>query len=339
MSQAAIQAPILITSADCQQLLSYLDVVAQIERALAWDAEGSIEWPTPRSLNIIRDKWGNDYHVKMCVLESVPVGGIRVVSHPLDESSPINTRLILLVDPNTALPLAIVDESWSYVQRTVGSIAMAARHLANPDASTLAIVGAGRLARTAAEYYERLFGLREIRVASRTASKRDEMVAELGGRLGVTVRSAPSIEAAVRGADLVLTATSATTALLQDAWVGPGAVVACVGTAEPGRELLEKADLFVVDNREQLRKELIAEYGEGSPEWVDATVLEIVTGSHPGRRDPAQRAVLVTEGIASQDIALAYLAYTRAREQGIGLPLPLGPVEALSVAPPAGTPA
>jgi ornithine cyclodeaminase/alanine dehydrogenase-like protein (mu-crystallin family) len=335
MSQAATQPPILITSADCQRLLSHLDVVAQIEQALAWDAEGTIEWPTPRSLNIIRDKWGNDYHVKMCVLESVPVGGIRVVSHPLDESSPINTRLILLVDPTTALPLAIVDESWSYVQRTVGSIAMAARHLANPDASTLAIVGAGRLARTAAEYYERLFQLGEIRVASRTASKRDQMVAELGGRLSVPVRSADSIEAAVRGADLVLTATSATSALLEESWVGPGAVVACVGTAEPGRDLLERADLFVVDNRDQLRKELIAEYGEGSPDWIDATVLEIVTGGHPGRTDRAQRAVLVTEGIASQDIALAYLAYQRASEQGVGLQLPLGPVEAPATGSPA----
>jgi ornithine cyclodeaminase/alanine dehydrogenase-like protein (mu-crystallin family) len=329
-----IQPPILVTSADCQRLLSHLDVVAQIEQALAWDAEGSIEWPTPRSLNIIRDKWGNDYHVKMCVLESVPVGGIRVVSHPLDESSPINTRLILLVDPTTALPLANVDESWCYVQRTVGSIAMAARHLANPGPATLAIIGAGRLARTAAEYYERLFELTEIRVASRTAAKRDAMVSELGARLTIPVRSADSIEAAVRGADLVLTATSATTALLEEAWISPGAVVACVGTAEPGRDLLEQSDLFVVDNRDQLRKELIAEYGEGSPDWIDATVLEIVTGQHPGRTDRAQRAVLVTEGIASQDIALAYLAYQRARAEGIGLSLPLGPAE--SVAPVAG---
>ena len=318
------QAPIMVTAADCQRLLSHLDVVAQIEQALAWDAAGTIEWPTPRSLNIIHDKWGNDFHVKMCVLESVPVGGIRVVSHPLDESSPVNTRLILLVDPTTAWPLAIVDESWSYVQRTVGSIAMAARKLANDDAATLAIVGAGRLARTAAEYYTRLFNLKEIRVASRTASKREQVVAEMADRLGLPVRSAASIEEAVRGADLVLTATSATEALLEESWIAPGAVVACVGTAEPGRELLEKADLFVVDNRDQLKKELIAEYGEGSPDWIDATVLEIVTGRHPGRTSRTQRAVLVTEGIASQDIALAYLAYQRAKAEGVGLELPIG---------------
>jgi len=315
---------VLLTAADCQRLLSHLDVVAQIEQALAWDANGTIEWPTPRSLNIIRDTWGNDYHVKMCVLKEVPVGGIRVVSHPLDESSPVNTRLILLVDPETAWPLALIDESWSYVQRTVGSIAMAARKLANDDASTLAIIGAGRLAKTAAEYYARLFNLHEIRLASRTPAKRDAAVAALAARLDVRVRGVDSIHEAVTGADLILTATSATEALLEESWIQPGAVVACVGTAEPGRELLEQADLFVVDNRDQLRKELIAEYGEGSPDWIDATVLEIVTGQHPGRTTREQRAVLVTEGIASQDIALAYLAYQRAKEAGTGLELPIG---------------
>ena len=104
-------------------------------------------------------------------------------------------------------------------------------------------------------------------------------------------------------------------------------------SSDLGRELLEQADLFVVDNRDQLRKELIAEYGEGSPDWIDATVLEIVTGRHPGRVNRDQRAVLVTEGIASQDVALAYLAYQRAREEGVGLALPIG-----AAAPPLAQP-
>jgi len=312
-----------LTSEDCQQLLSPRDVVAQIERVLSWDAAGLIHWPTPRSLNIAPDRWGNDYHVKMCVLEPVPVAGIRLVSHPLDESSPICTRLILLIDPTTTLPLALVDESWNYAQRTVASIAMAAKKLANPDARTLAIIGAGRLARSAAEYYARLFDLAEIRVASRTASRRDALVSDLRDRLGVEARGVESVEEAVRNADLVLTATSATTALLEEPWIAPGAVVASVGTAEPGRDLVEKADLFVVDSREQLKKELIAEFGEGSPEWINATVLEIVSGQHPGRTDAGQRVVIVTEGMASQDIALAHLAYERALERGVGQGVPL----------------
>ncbi len=318
-----VQAPIFITAAQCQELLGPDDIVRQIERALRWDVAGQIHWPAPRSLNIAPDRWGNDYHVKACVLEAIPVAGLRLVSHPFDEASPVCTRLIVLIDPATTLALAIVDESWSYAQRTVASIAMAARHLSIPGATTLGVVGAGRLARNAIDYYVTLFDLDEIRIASRRAETREALAAEMSEKHGIAVRAVDTIRGAVEGADLVLTATSATTPLLEEPWVRAGAVVASVGTAEPGRPLAKASDLLIVDSREQLRKELIAEFGEEGPDWVKATVGEIVAGIHPGRTDPMQRILLITEGIASQDIALAHLAYERAIGEGLGLPLPL----------------
>lgn len=325
-----VQAPIFVTAAQCQELLGPGDIVRQIERALRWDVAGQIHWPTPRSLNIAPDRWGNDYHVKACVLEAVPVAGLRLVSHPLDEASPVCTRLIVLIDPATTLPLAIVDESWSYAQRTVASIAMAARHLAVPKARTLAVVGAGRLARNAIDYYVALFDLAEIRIASRRPETRETLAADMGARHGIVVRAVDSIRDAVEDADLVLTATSATTPLLEEPWIRAGTVVASVGTAEPGRMLAKASDLLVVDSREQLRNELVAEFGDDAPDWVKATVGEIVAGKHPGRTDPTQRILLITEGIASQDIALAHLAYERAIERGLGLPLPFARANAVS---------
>lgn len=323
-----VQAPIFITAEQCQELLAPDDVIQRIEQALRWDAAGQIHWPTPRSLNIAPDKWGNDYHVKACVLEAIPVAGLRLVSHPFDEASPVCTRLIVLIDPATTLALAIVDESWSYAQRTVASIAMATRHLALPGAKTLGVVGAGRLARAAIDYYVALFQLEEVRIASRRAETREPLAAHMSEKHGVAVRAVDTIREAVEGADLVLTATSATSPLLEEPWVGAGAVVASVGTAEPGRQLASASDLLIVDSREQLRKELVSEFGEEGPDWVKATVGEIVAGVHPGRTDPSQRILLITEGIASQDIALAHLAYERAVGRGLGLPLPLAGVKA-----------
>src|SRR5690606_3341217 len=105
------------------------------------------------------------------------------------------------------------------------------------------------------------------------------------------------VEAAVRGADLVLTATNSASAVLEEPWVAPGAVVATLDSAEPGRDLAEKADLFVVDSREQLRKELTELFGEEAPHWIDATVAEVVSGKHPGRTSPEQRVLIVTQGL------------------------------------------
>lgn len=327
-----IRAPIFITARQCEGLVGPADVVEQIERALRWDAAGQIQWPTPRSLNIAPDRWGNDYHVKACVLEEVPIAGLRLVSHPLDEASSICTRLIVLIDPATSLAVAIVDESWNYAQRTVASIAMASKHLARSGASTLAIVGAGRLAKTAIGYYASLFELEEVRITSRRAESREALAREAAAAHGLPVRALGSIQEAVDGADLVLTATSATSALLEEPWIASGAVVASVGTAEAGRDLAAASDLFIVDSREQLRKELVAEYGEEAPDWINATVGEIVSGAHPGRTDPGQRVLIITEGIASQDIALAHLVYERAAGQGLGMPIPIAGAEAASTA-------
>jgi ornithine cyclodeaminase/alanine dehydrogenase-like protein (mu-crystallin family) len=251
------------------------------------------------------------------------VAGFRLVSHSgSDEQSTSSTRFIVLVEAESSLPLAIVDEGWSYAQRTVASVVMASKHLANDGASTLALIGAGRLATSALEYYSRLFRLGEVRVVSRRPETRGRLAERASEQYGLRATPTDSAEQAARGADLVLTCTNSGRALLEEPWIGPGAVVAALDSSEPGPELAEQADLFVVDSREQLQKELVEQFGPEAPSWVDATVGEVVSKQHPGRTSAAQRVLIITEGMASQDIALAYLAYQRAVERQVGTPLP-----------------
>jgi ornithine cyclodeaminase len=314
-------APIYLTARECRDLLRPEDVVAEIERVVAWDAAGRVRWPEPRNMNM-RDRHDNHYHLKACILDELSVAGFRLVAHnATDETSQDATRYVVLVDVDSSRPLAFVDETWTYAQRTVASIAMAARRLARADAGVLALVGAGRLATTALDYYTRLFKLREVRIASRRAHTRGALAAQAAARYGLPARPADSIEAAVRGADLVLTATNGARPVLEEPWIAPGAVVAALDSAEPGRDFAQKADLFVVDSREQLRKELAALFGPEAPDWVDATVADVVGGKHPGRTRPGERVLIVTQGMASQDVALAYLAYRRALERKLGQPL------------------
>ena len=296
-------------------------MLAEIERVIAWDARGLVRWPSPPNMNM-RDRFENHYHLKACILDEISVAGFRLVSHnATDETSQEATRFVVLVDVESSRPLAFVDETWTYAQRTVASIVMAARRLAREDAGTLALVGAGRLATTALEYYTRLFKLREVRIASRRPETRAALAAKASAKYGINARAADSIEAAVRGADLILTATNSASAMLEEAWVARGAVVATLDSAEPGRDLVEKADLFVVDSREQLRKELTELFGAEAPDWIDATVAEVVSGKHPGRTSAEQRVLIVTQGMASQDVALAHLAYQRALKQDLGQPM------------------
>jgi ornithine cyclodeaminase/alanine dehydrogenase-like protein (mu-crystallin family) len=293
-------------------------VLKEIERVVAWDAAGLVRWPAPPNMNM-RDRFENHYHLKACILDEISVAGFRLVSHnATDETSQDATRFVVLVDVESSRPLAFVDETWTYAQRTVASIVMAARRLAVEGAGTLALVGAGRLATTALEYYSRLFKLREVRIASRRPETRAALAQRASAKYGMKAIAVDTIENAVRGADLVLTATNTGRAMVEEAWVGPGTVVATLDSAEPGRDLAEKADLFVVDSREQLKKELTELFGAEAPGWVDATVAEVVSGKHPGRTSAAQRVLIITQGMASQDVALAHLAYQRALKQNLG---------------------
>ncbi len=314
---------IYLTARQCHALLTPDDVLAEIARVVAQDAAGQVRWPVPPNMNM-RDRFENHYHLKACILDEASVGGFRFVSHnATDETSQDATRFIMLVDVASSRPLALVDETWTYAQRTVASIVMAAHRLARKDAGTLALVGAGRLATTALEYFTRLFKLKEVRIASRRPETRAALAAKAKANYGVNAKAADSIEAAVRGADLVLTATNSARAMLEESWIAPGTVVATLDSAEPGRDLAEKSDLFVVDSRAQLQKELTELFGAEAPGWIDATVAEVVSGKHPGRSNENQRVLIITQGMASQDIALANLVYQRALKKKIGMELPI----------------
>ncbi|MCC7486519.1 MAG: hypothetical protein IT529_16215 [Burkholderiales bacterium] len=173
-------APVYLTALQCRELITPEDVLAEIERVVAWDAAGEVRWPEPRNMNM-RDRFENHYHLKACILERPSVAGFRLVAHnATDETSRDATRFVLLVDVESSRPLALVDETWTYAQRTVASIVMAARRLARADAASLALVGAGRLAKTALDYYARLFRLRELRIASRRPETRGALAAAAG---------------------------------------------------------------------------------------------------------------------------------------------------------------
>ncbi len=313
--------PLYLAAADCQSLLKPAAVIRAIEETLRWDAAGEVRWSDPKSLKMA-DRFGSSYHIKACVLEPAGVSGFRLVVHQADEARGTATRWIILFDTKTALPLAIVDETWTYAQRTVATMATASRKLASPG-RVLALVGAGRLARAALTYYKHLFDLSEVRIASRRPETRAALAEVARQELGLPARAAGSVEEAVKGADLVLTCTNSGRPLLENSWVGPGCVVASLDTAEPGADLVGRADLLLVDSREQLEGELVQCFGPDAPGLVDATLADVFGGRHPGRTTSRQRIVVISQGLASLDVALASQAHRLAGKAGCGSRLPM----------------
>jgi ornithine cyclodeaminase/alanine dehydrogenase-like protein (mu-crystallin family) len=283
------------------------------------EQSGGIRWPEPRDMRLPGGSRGSRYRVKAAAVTGL--GGFRVLVFPPDGP---DTRLILLFDDATGEPRAIVDESWTYPHRSVASVVLLARHLAIPDVTKVALIGAGRLAEAALPYLHRLFPEAIMSVASRREATRVRL-AQLARREFGIAATAGSPEESVRGAQVIVGCTSAKTAVLDDSWVESGAVVASMETAECGPAFYFGADLRIADSPEQLEDELRNCYGPEAPGRLDATMAEVIVGSHSGRTDMGQRILVLSQGLASQDVLLAARAVRAARERGIGSPLPIPP--------------
>src|ERR1051326_1357694 len=185
--------------------------------------------------------------------------------------------------------------------RTAAVSAAVTNRLASPDSRVLALLGSGVQARAHREALARVREFDEVRVWSRTPDHAKRFAEEHGAR-------AMDAEAAVRGADVVVTATNSREPLLMGAWLKPGAHVNAVGSPRPTwRELDDEtmANILVVDSREAVMKEA----GDVilSNATIYAEVGEIFAGKKPS--PVSETTVFKSVGIAAEDIATAKMVF------------------------------
>jgi ornithine cyclodeaminase len=228
---------------------------------------------------------------------------------------------VLLHDGQTGELVAILNASPVTEIRTAAVSAVATRALARPGASRVAILGAGVQAKAHVDAMRAVLDDPEIRVWAR----RLEAAEELAGRIGATV--APSVDAALFGAEVVCTTTSASEPVVERRWLATGAHVNAVGAFGPNRELdnetMAGASLFV-DRRESALNEggdygLAAADGAIGPDHIKAELGEVLAGMHPGREHEDELTVFKSYGIGVEDLATADLVVRRARERGVGV--------------------
>jgi ornithine cyclodeaminase/alanine dehydrogenase-like protein (mu-crystallin family) len=228
---------------------------------------------------------------------------------------------VLLHDGNTGELVAVMNASPVTEIRTAAVSAVATRALARPGAGRVAIVGAGVQAKAHVDAMRAVLDDPEVRIWAR----RLEAAEELAGEIGATV--APSVDAALFGAEVVCTTTSASEPVIERRWLATGAHVNAVGAFGPNRELdnetMAGASLFV-DRRESALNEggdygLAAADGAIGPDHIKAELGDVLAGMHPGREHEDELTVFKSYGIGVEDLATADLVVRRARERGVGV--------------------
>jgi thiomorpholine-carboxylate dehydrogenase len=230
------------------------------------------------------------------------LGAKLVTFYPGNSGLPTHHAVILLFRPETGEPLAIMDGRLITEMRTAAVSAVATQLLARPEATVLALLGAGVQAASHLEAIRLVRPVREVRVWSPRSAPAFAL------RHGV--RAAGSAEEAVRGADLVVVATASQTPVLQGDWLSPGAHVNAVGAVRPDwRELddgvLARARLYV-ESREPARLESGDVMAAGE---ISAELGEVILGARPGRRDPTEVTLFKSVGVAVEDLAAAALVH------------------------------
>jgi len=247
----------------------------------------------------------------------------EIVVVPTNPARGLDTHMggVLLHDGETGELVAMMNASPITEIRTAAVSAVATRALARPGAERVAILGSGAQARGHVQAMRAVLGDPEIRIWSRN----EEVAEQLAGEVGAIV--APSVDAALFGAEVVCTTTAATEPIVEKRWLASGAHVNAVGacfptTRELDTETVAHSSLFT-DRRESCLNEagdfiLAAAEGAVGPEHIKAELGEVLAGMHPGREREDELTVFESLGIAVEDLASAELVVRRARERGVG---------------------
>jgi ornithine cyclodeaminase/alanine dehydrogenase-like protein (mu-crystallin family) len=239
-----------------------------------------------------------------------PYIGVKVYStHPKHGAH----FFVLLFDSATGKPLAMIDANHLGQIRTGAASGVATDLLARPDAHVLGVIGAGFQARTQVEAIRAVRDIREVRVWSRGEANRQRFAEETNSRATATA------EEAVRGADIIVTATYAKDPVLESSWVEPGTHINAIGSNNPTRrelpaDLIARAALIAVDALDQARIEsgdLILAWTE--QDWCSPRLVEMsrVAAGLAGRTSADEITIFKSNGLGIQDIAAAGYVWER----------------------------
>lgn len=294
-----------LDEADVRAVLQWDRLIPAMESALAAFSTGRVIQPVRTMITV---EEGRRYLGVMPAVAEDAMGLKLVSFYPGNRGTayPTHLAMILLFDPGTGQPLAIMDGRLITEMRTAAVSAAVTKRLASPESRVLALLGSGVQAKAHLEALSQVRRFAEVRVWSRTPEHARSFAAQHGAR-------ALDAEAAVRGADVVVTATSALEPILKGAWLKSGAHVNAVGSPRPTwRELDDEAmaSVLVVDSREAVLKESGDVILSGAPIYAEAG--EIFAGSRPPP-STLDTTVFKSVGLAVEDLATARLVHDAVR--------------------------
>jgi ornithine cyclodeaminase len=311
---------------DVVRALDMATCIDAVERAFVAYSAGGAELPGVIHLDV--PEAGGEIHVKAGHLHGGPHYAVKMASGFVRVEPPAIDGMVALFDARDGSPVALLlDGGYLTDVRTGAAGGVAARWLAPEVVERVAVLGTGGQAR---QQLDALAVVRpgpwDVRVWGRDPGHAAACVEDLMARgmlpRGAAVRVVAEVAAALEGADVVLTCTASRAALVDAAMLAPGAHVTALGSDGVGKQelapnVLEAADVLVVDSLDQCRRLGELQHAAGQAGRV-VELGSIVAGAAPGRTTRDQRTVCDLTGVGVQDVAAAEVVVARALAEDLG---------------------
>jgi ornithine cyclodeaminase len=318
----------LLDEAETRRLIDPAAAIDRCREAYALLASGRVEQPDVLTIEVKEHE--GEIHAKGGYLHGSPRFSIKVATgfyrNPA-RGLPVTSGGVWIFSAVTGLlEVLVLDNGFLTELRTGAAGAVAADLLARKSIRTVGIVGSGGQARYQLDSLLRVRNPERILVRGRSEERSRAFVAEMSERLGRSIEVAPSIEALVRAADLIVTATPADQPIIRAEWVRPGTHITAMGADMPHKRELDPALLgrakVVVDRLSQCltQGELhhAVEAGVMTAADVYAELGQIAAGAKPGRTSEEEITIADQTGVGALDAAVANLVAERAEREEVG---------------------
>ena len=306
--------------------LLMVDIIQALEAMFKEKGNGKVEMPPKPGIHTRPNAF---IHAMPAYIPSLEAAGMKWVSgYPGNQAKglPYISGLLILNDPDTGVPLAVMDCTWITAKRTGAATALAAKYLARPESASVGIVACGVQGRSNLEALACLFKLQKVRAYDLDAKVAARYADEMKANLGLAVEVVQSLPEAVKGMDIVVTSgpiLKNPQPAIEAGWLVSGGFASLVDFDSYWQgAALKEMDKVATDDLAQMRYYRQEGYFKETPQPY-ADLGEIVAGKKPGREADSERIAAINLGLALDDVATAIRIYQLAKEKGIGKELPL----------------
>ncbi len=318
---------LLLSTEDLRHVLSMRDVIEAVELAFQEHCNNGTTVPDRTIINVDDDGYVLYMPAYIKRMKAMAIKVVSAYSNNAARGLPTVMAAVILNDPDTGEPLALMEGNYLTAMRTGATTAVATKYLARKDSKVVGVIGTGVQAKT------QILGIKEVRKIAKVLAfdlnreRSLEYKEYVESEVGIDCDVVESPYEAVKGVDILITATTSKKPVVEGEWLKEGTHVNSIGwVGKDSRELdseVVRRSKLVVDSIEGALREagdVIIPIKEGiiSRDDIYAELCELVSGRKPGRTSQEEITLFKSVGLAIEDVATAKLAYGMAMKKGVG---------------------